>query len=67
MNIIQEYKEQIEKLQSKIVEIQDWCSHPKAALTSVNKSDTGNYDPSCDSFWTEFHCGLCEKRWTEDQ
>jgi uncharacterized lipoprotein len=35
-----------------------------AAVAHV--SDTGNYDPSSDKYWTEFHCALCDKRWSKD-
>ena len=35
-------------------------------VKKVHKSDTGNYDPTQDSSWTELHCTLCDKKWVED-
>jgi hypothetical protein len=43
------------------------CKHPKEYLTQVSKANTGNYDPSCDSYWYEFKCDLCGSFWVEDQ
>lgn len=60
-------KKQVELIYDQIKEIQDECSHPTAAMVIVNKSNTGNYDPSEDCYWTEFHCTLCDKKWSEDQ
>jgi hypothetical protein len=51
----------------KIAEIQEQCSHPEAVVTRVNRGSTGNYDPSADGYWVECECGLCGKRWCEDQ
>ena len=30
-------------------------------------SNTGNYDPSADSYWIDFFCPDCRKRWRVDQ
>lgn len=27
----------------------------------------GNYDPSADSYWIEFVCPDCHKKWIEEQ
>lgn len=67
MNRVEEIKMQIAKLQGELLTIQGECCHPKLARKSENKSNTGNYDPSADCYWTEHHCTLCDKRWTEDQ
>lgn len=66
MSIIKEYREEIVALQTKIAKIQDKCNHPKEATTKKHGSNTGNYDPSADCYWTDFHCKLCDKQWTED-
>ena len=50
--------ESLEILQSK-------CTHPD--VTKEYKSNTGNYDPSADRYWINFHCHVCDKKWTEDQ
>lgn len=67
MNRITELKEQIGSIRKEIELIQDECNHPKASLDIKHKADTGNYDPTQDSYWTEYRCGLCEKSWNEDQ
>lgn len=56
-NAIAGYKKQLEQLQE---------SCPHINLQSVNKSDTGNYDPSADCYWKEHKCHSCGKFWTED-
>ena len=66
MSIIKQYQQQIFDIQEKIKEVQDACSHPPTAVTKINKGSTGN--PFVfDEYWRECHCGLCEKRWSEDQ
>ncbi len=67
MTSVHSLNEEIALLQLKVASIQEECSHPKACLTSTNRSNTGNYDPSADSYWTEHLCGLCEKQWRTDQ
>lgn len=64
---VQDLKKQISSLQGQIEEIQKECSHPKACLTKVARSDTGNYDRSQDCYWYDCHCSLCDKHWTEEQ
>ena len=56
-DIYSEYK----KLAKKLSLIQEKCKHPK-----VEKKDggtTGHYDPSCDAYWTDYHCPDCDKSW----
>jgi nitrite reductase/ring-hydroxylating ferredoxin subunit len=65
MNIIAKYREQIKEIQDKIVAIQNECPHPKFVLEVAPGCNTGNYDPHCDSYWTDFHCQLCEKSWRQ--
>lgn len=47
--------------------IQKECTHPKEGLDETARSNTGNYDPSADCYWVDFHCTLCDKRWSEDR
>lgn len=61
--IIKHYKE-IERLQSLILKYQEKCKHKN--LSKKAHGDTGNYDPSNDRYWYEYHCFDCNKRWTED-
>lgn len=65
--MIHKLKEQIKRIQAEIEAIQEECSHPLACRITKNKSNTGNYDPESDSYWTEHTCQLCEKRWITDQ
>jgi hypothetical protein len=53
---------QLEMARVKIEKAQESCVHE-----SVEKkygSNTGNYDPSCDCYWTEFKCNDCGKFWS---
>lgn len=36
-------------------------------LTGKYRGNTGNYDPSADSYWVEFKCPVCGDHWTESQ
>ena len=54
----------ISKWEQELTTFQDNCSNKYAVKT--HKSNTGNYDPSCDSYWTEFKCPDCGKFWVED-
>ena len=48
-----------------IKELQDRCDHQAAVKTY--KGNTGNYDPSADSYWIDWDCPHCGKKWTTDQ
>lgn len=67
---------QVQRLRSKIeARLDKWneayrmlqqdCQHPN--VTKKHRSDTGNWDRSQDSYWTEWHCPDCDKRWTTEQ
>lgn len=55
----------IETLYKEIAEIQAGCKHE--AATKKAGANTGNYDPSCNSYWYDYTCPECQKRWREDQ
>lgn len=38
---------------------------PHESLLKKHRANTGNYDPSANSYWTEFTCLDCGKFWTE--
>lgn len=42
------------------------CKHPERHRTHRFRSHAGNYDPTQDCYWTEYHCELCLKDWTVD-
>lgn len=53
------------KLREELGELQLLCTHPD--VTKQYRGDTGNYDPSQDSYWINWHCPDCDKRWTTPQ
>lgn len=55
----------IAKLSDQLVDLQMVCTHPD--VTKQFRGDTGNYDPNADSYWINWHCPDCDKRWTTDQ
>lgn len=67
MNIVDEIKGRIEELEKQLLVIQEQCTHPKASLSAIAKGSTGNYDSFSDSYWIDFHCKLCDKKWNEPQ
>lgn len=56
---------QLSKIQNEIYALQDECTHPN--IDKQYKGSTGNWSKSDDSFWIEFKCLDCGKRWTENQ
>ena len=52
------------EVQKEIADLQAACPHPSAG--KEHKSNTGNYDPGSDCYWTEFRCPDCGKFWSED-
>ena len=57
-------KHQIKWLEAEY-ELQDICRHPTA--NKKYESNTGNYDPSADSYWIENRCPDCGKFWVTEQ
>lgn len=47
------------------IDLQNQCNHVNVDKTY--KGNSGNYDPSANSYWIEFKCSDCGKFWTEDQ
>ena len=43
------------------------CKHPDETLLRKSGANTGNYDPSSDCYWYDFHCQICGKKWTTEQ
>ncbi len=54
-----------DKLAKELAKLQEQCQHPN--LISKYDSNTGNYDPSADSYWIDYTCPDCRKRWRKDQ
>ena len=53
------------RLSQELYALQDACPHNDK--TGKYGSNTGNYDPSEDSYWYEINCKCCKKAWSEDQ
>lgn len=64
MNRIEELDEQIKGLQAEKTAIQAACPHPPMCVRYKHCGDSGNWDRSQDSYWTDLRCALCGKRWT---
>jgi hypothetical protein len=56
-------KASIYDLELRLRNIQEKCAH--ARVEKKHGASTGNYDPSDDRYWTDFHCLECDKRWHE--
>lgn len=65
MNKVDELEEEISKIQFRIKEIQNYCSHPPEAVDQVNHSASGYSEPT--EYWATYTCGLCHKSWTGGQ
>jgi hypothetical protein len=52
-------------LNKQLVELQELCQHPD--LNKQHGSNTGNYDPSVDIYWTDYFCPDCNKSWRGTQ
>jgi len=72
---IEKWLKQIATIQAKIVKKQMECEHnnypldyrhsyPKDMVEVEYRSNTGNYDPSSDTYWINCDCILCGDRWT---
>lgn len=55
----------IDKWRHKLYALQYECPHTN--VDKKYKSNTGNYDPSANSYWIELSCPDCGKWWMEDQ
>jgi hypothetical protein len=54
-------KRRIKKAEQELADLQEICKHTVAIKR--HGSNTGNYDPHADCYWTDFHCPECDKRW----
>lgn len=58
------YEKQV-RLSEELYELQTTCTHPMP--NKKYDGNTGNYDPSADSYWIDWDCPDCGHRWTTDQ
>lgn len=56
---------QMTVLANELRRLQTSCPHPN--YEKVAKSNTGNYDPSQNSYWYDCTCHECGKNWWIDQ
>lgn len=54
------------QLRNELEGIQESCPHNPWEIDVKHGCSTGNYDPSCDRYWTNCHCRVCDKTWTEE-
>lgn len=59
-----EIRRRIEAANRDMMQLQALCQHPDAE--KKHGSNTGNYDPSADSYWTDYNCPDCSKRWSRE-
>jgi hypothetical protein len=52
-------------LNEQMAELKTMCQHPN--VDKKYRANTGNYDPSADSYWIDWNCQDCGKRWMTDQ
>ena len=64
--IVYKLQNDIREIEKKIDAIQEACSHPKEDVNSKGCSDGGSYYDKT-QYCEEFHCLLCDKKWTEDR
>ena len=54
-----------DRIEKSILVLRSQCGHYD--VKKIARSNTGNYDPSADSYWYDCTCPDCDKFWMEDQ
>lgn len=60
---VRQLKNIIKDSHDELSDHQEFCTH--SDVTKQSGGSTGNYDPSADCYWVDYHCNICDKRWTE--
>jgi len=55
----------LKMIEDELKQLQEECEHPNA--TYKYRADTGNWSRVDDTYWIEWRCPDCKKRWTTDQ
>lgn len=55
----------IKEMSDHIEQLRLLCTHPDK--TGECGGSSGNYDPSADAYWIDWHCPDCGKKWMTDQ
>lgn len=63
---VQQLEAEIEERHELIAHLRSLCEHQLEHLKIEHDSNTGNYDPSADCYWTNIRCQDCGKRWHLD-
>jgi hypothetical protein len=50
-----------QKIHQEIIALHSECPH--ADLVSKPGANTGNWDMYSDSYWVDYHCQDCDRRW----
>jgi len=58
-------EKKLAELEQRLAQLQETCTHP--LVDKKFGANTGNYDPSADSYWINWRCPDCNKRWRTDQ
>jgi len=61
LDSIKGIKSAIHKLEKKIIHLQEICKHEK-----VKKTHYSDEEYPRPSYWTNFHCLICNKHWNEE-
>jgi hypothetical protein len=61
---VAQLEQQKAAIEEQIVELRQKCKHRRYHVEL--RSNTGNYDPHQDSYWTAFTCKTCGARWDVD-
>lgn len=63
---IQEIMREVEELHEEMAGLQERCNHPGASRRA--RGDSGNIMTGRDaSYWYEYECSLCFKKWSAPQ
>lgn len=65
MTELDKIKKQQARLNKRLKTLQESCSHSNT--TKEYKGSSGNYDPTNDRYWINWHCLDCDKYWTTPQ
>jgi hypothetical protein len=61
---VAQLEQQKAEIEEQIFELRQKCRHVR--VKHKYASDTGNYDPSCDRYWSEYRCKTCGAKWDVD-
>lgn len=65
-NKIKSLKQLISDAENKIENIRIRCTHPSSETIIKYGANTGNYDPTSDTYWIDAKCNICGKQWSAD-